>query len=515
MLINYWGGCNMLFSKKMIVIFAASYYIPILKKLMFMKKFLVLLLPLAIAACQFDYPSTVEVIAPTSLSSLATDVIGDSIYIGSNQLENLLGSPFSPLSATSRGSLIEMDTITDSKGNPLIYVINYGSNSGFMLVSAVKTAYPILAYNRKGRYDVKHLNPGAKFVLENIKNNVEATIQIRNEEILINRIIWQTVEDKQTKLSRTEDLPDDYDSWPDALKEQYQKSIEAMLAVTGSWRNDEYIPLDGGTWPNWMSESQINEIFDNAEGNVYIQFMSRYKQLSAARLETKVLVDDEKANTVLCTWHQLSPYNQSYPLLSNGFKAYAGCGPVAAGQIMRYYQWPPNYNWADMPYSYGTKTTSDFLYDIAEAAHASYEIDGTGVFISDINNVFISKGYRTSGVNKLDKRSQLGDCATNPVYVRGRAFDASSNDYVNHAFVACGSSSFLYQPVVTLYTIVRPGVFEKIFQITGSSYGNSKDTYINWGYGGSGNGFYNFNYYKYGNLVYNNNLYYVIPIPDK
>lgn len=480
-----------------------------------MKKLLILLFPFIVAACHYDDLSSVENLISLPSTTYAPESISDSIYVDYNQFVNLLGSSFSPLSTTSRSTSVEIDTINDENRNPLVYVVNYGDNNGFMLVSAIKTAYPILAYNREGRYDLGKLNPAAKFCLENIKYNVKSTLYADDKYVLVNRMMWQSLEDKQTNLSRTEDLPDDYDSWSDGLKEEYQKSIDAMLAVTGTWRNEEYIPLDGGTFPNWLSTAEIEEIFNNAEGNVYVQFMSRYKQLSAVRYETKTLVSYEKANTVKCTWGQLSPYNQSYPILSNGWHAYAGCGPVATGQIMRYYEWPSSYNWDDMPYSYGTKTTSDFLYDIAESAHATYETRGTGVYISDINNVFISKGYSTSGVHKLEKRSQIGDCATYPVYVRGTAYDASSNDYVHHAFVACGVSSFAYQPIVSLYTVVRPGVFQKVFQIGGASYGSSHDTYINWGYGGADNGFYNFDYYKQGNLVYNSNLYYVIPTPNK
>ena len=67
--------------------------------------------------------------------------------------------------------------------------------------------------------------------------------------------------------------------------------------------------------------------------------------------------------------------NQSFPKLDNGKLAAVGCGPLAAGQIMYYHKYPQRFNWADMPIEEGTKTTSDFLLEIAQKSKAEYRID--------------------------------------------------------------------------------------------------------------------------------------------
>ena len=95
-------------------------------------------------------------------------------------------------------------------------------------------------------------------------------------------------------------------------------------------------------------------------------------------------------------WGQELGYNQSFPKLGNGQNAFAGCGPVACGQIMYYFKHPSNINWNGMNRSgYGNKTTSSFLFQIAEKANCDYREDGTYTTLSKIENVLKSFGYTT------------------------------------------------------------------------------------------------------------------------
>ncbi|MDD3722085.1 MAG: C10 family peptidase [Lutibacter sp.] len=72
----------------------------------------------------------------------------------------------------------------------------------------------------------------------------------------------------------------------------------------------------------------------------------------------------------------------------------AGCVPIAMAQVMKYHQYPTNYDWAFMPLTYGTTATANLIADIHDAIHnvysdsPIYECDGTGVNSShDMGNV--------------------------------------------------------------------------------------------------------------------------------
>lgn len=240
--------------------------------------------------------------------------------------------------------------------------------------------------------------------------------------------------------------------------------------------------------------------------------MCRYKLLSALLRTSTMLYSNKSKWNKNITWGQSWGFNQSYPFVSKE-QAPAGCGPVAAGQIMRYHEWPATFNWSDMPYNQATKTTSDFLLQIAEAANASYTLDGTGVTIDNINSAFKKFGYKTSGVKKLESIDPLSNSASTPVYVRGEGLD-KNNKIARHAFVACGYSSSAWRQEVRLYTITRPDRFECVGRYE-TDYGYAKNVYINWGYYGSGDGYFNFNYLHVYGIHYKNDLKYIIATPDK
>jgi len=77
------------------------------------------------------------------------------------------------------------------------------------------------------------------------------------------------------------------------------------------------------------------------------------------------------------SWDQPDPYNQWVPSPPVGSTCgdahcYAGCGPVMAGQVMRYWAWPPYhdnpthpYNWAAMPDSLSSSSTQTEIDAVA------------------------------------------------------------------------------------------------------------------------------------------------------
>lgn len=100
-------------------------------------------------------------------------------------------------------------------------------------------------------------------------------------------------------------------------------------------------------------------------------------QTFEAGLESGAIAMEYDPGTWLLTmsWHQAPPYNDQCPDMSCSWAHYGnynsnalvGCGATAAAQIMRYWSWPPGYDWLNMPDKY--------IYD---AAYSPPFKDGNG-----------------------------------------------------------------------------------------------------------------------------------------
>ncbi|WP_284446467.1 C10 family peptidase [Flavobacterium anhuiense] len=77
------------------------------------------------------------------------------------------------------------------------------------------------------------------------------------------------------------------------------------------------------------------------------------------------------------TWGQNYGYNTLVPLICGSSPAPTGCVATAMAQVMKYYQKPASYNWANMPATYGTITTAGLMVDIGAAVSMSYGCEGS------------------------------------------------------------------------------------------------------------------------------------------
>lgn len=119
------------------------------------------------------------------------------------------------------------------------------------------------------------------------------------------------------------------------------------------------------------------------------------------------------------SWNQNYPYNyycgeNEYTGIGYGFRNAAGCGPIAAAQIMSYYRFPSYFDGYDIEwdtimsstyenerYSYNTEcsySARNLARLINLIGIESYAIYGsqTSVFISDVDDMFRTFGYQCS-----------------------------------------------------------------------------------------------------------------------
>lgn len=491
-----------------------------------MKKLLILIVISSLWACnQYDNPTMCDLEHMQTI--LEREPATDSIRVNSFEAIRLSQSILSPLSVDARSSAYAvLDSVIDDCGHPLIYIINWGDNGGYLLLSALKTATPVLACNERGHFNPHSDNESLNFFIEIIKDNVKNTLSMPQDSTMINKLLWSLVENHGLNLSsRSEpENGEDFDSWPSSLKEKFYQSTSVIMDSVASWGYKNYYNLKDYDNSQLISDKTGNqvtkeEVYSAAKNSCYWEFQTNYKPLSLVRF----IIWDEinGASSFLETkWGQgyhnvnINSYNMSFPTKDDSkyglYRAYAGCGPVAIGQIMKFYKWPSNYDWNSMPNDYPSKTTSDLLYDIATAAKADYKYTGTGISTSDANNTFIKFGYKTSGVKGFDIITDLSDFvkAGKPVYVR------AENEDGGHAFVACGYRSSFYRNSMVLYTITSPKVFKQVARWDLRNF-FAESVYINWGYEGKDDGYYNTQYLNVNGTTYNKKFRYILATPNK
>lgn len=85
------------------------------------------------------------------------------------------------------------------------------------------------------------------------------------------------------------------------------------------------------------------------------------------------------------------------------FKHLAGCGPIAIGQVMRYWQYPASRNWSAMPLNYLTSSNTpiaQLMKDIGLAALSIYGCPwGTATLESQVAVALQSFGYSATFTN--------------------------------------------------------------------------------------------------------------------
>lgn len=205
----------------------------------------------------------------------------------------------------------------------------------------------------------------------------------------------------------------------------------------------------------------------------------------------------EQVGPLLSTeWHQRCGFNDFMPTINCSSlpcgKAYAGCVPIAIAQVMKYHNSPSNYNWENMPNTYGTTTTASLINDIHNSiSEVSYDCDGTGV----------DKNYNTAGVfTNHFNYSSANQSSYNKETVKQQL-------RWNRPVILGGgrkSGWWIFSSYKGGHMWVCDG-FRRIFSwdedcSTGWS---SLFFHMNWGWGGDENGWYSFNNFNPDNHTFN------------
>ncbi|MDQ6472372.1 C10 family peptidase [Flavobacterium sp. LHD-80] len=198
------------------------------------------------------------------------------------------------------------------------------------------------------------------------------------------------------------------------------------------------------------------------------------------------------------TWGQWGGYNDLIDeFCSNNStgRVPTGCVATAMAQVMKYYQRPLTYNWANMPNTYGTINTAGLMLDIGNAVDMDYGCDGSSAKSEEkIVPAFIdSFHYSNAADADYDYSTVIANInARKPVILTGgrKKDGVSINMYTDgHAWVCDG---YMRQSVYS-YDPTRGGCNGAVIL----------QLHMNWGWSSLYDGWYALNNFNPGNSTYN------------
>lgn len=322
-------------------------------------------------------------------------------------------------SVSQRQVSVIYDEVT---GNALIYVIHFGNDQGFVLVSASKKYYPVLAYSETGNFDYDESSP-AQLYVNDYKEIIKSALIDESDSLRTKYALeWAMFERPGLMPSR---------SVPSELTAKIQAEIQRKVA---------------------MGYTHIGNIADAASilpADEYQELLDEMQDVTDSRYDFREVnqffiksYNYETIGPLLNTnWHQGPPFNIDAP---NG---YAGCVPIAVAQITYYHKHPNKYNWYNIPISPSDFRNGDFNYfikDIRDLCQVSYNTDGTASTFDKAKAAFDTLRYNTSIIDytKLQLKNSIRD--GNPVFLKG------VNSYgQGHAWVCDGYENKSYEASVS------------------------------------------------------------------
>jgi Peptidase C10 family/Spi protease inhibitor len=155
----------------------------------------------------------------------------------------------------------------------------------------------------------------------------------------------------------------------------------------------------------------------------------------------------QKGPLLKTRWGQWSGYNNLIPFncSNTSGKVPTGCVATAMAQVMKFHEYPTNYNWSTMPNNFGTTSTQWLMWDIGVNIGMNYTCDGSGAQSYNIPSTFINTfGYSNSIFGVYNPDIAVNQLTVNkPIILAGGRRRGGVyfpwNDYVNgHAWVCDG-----------------------------------------------------------------------------
>lgn len=442
---------------------------------------LLLVLCIAFVACNNDLDVVPD---NTEKNSVENVLATDSVKVNELEINNILKSVLNK--PETRANNFTMETISDEEGNPLIYVVNYENNGGFVLISATKNYFPVLAYNETGNFDLNTQKPlGLNQWQNSIEQNIATSQDLPADKKHVYKTIWKQFEIKEPQqISAQSRAIESSEEYLEAQSIAMNKRMELQSQGYEIYEITEEITGNA---------SLDNEIRDYARYNIYPVYEEYWDVLSFVAHNPNPDEYTSVPNFVNNVWDQGPKnhvmggpqYNSGFPTYNtNGDVAPVGCGGLATAKVMHYYQYPTYFNWADMPSDSPTATISSFLRQVAEACNSVYGSQ-TLTNQEDCLQALRYYGYSGNKASHNAERTWNNIKQRKPVMMRGQTSIPNSG----HAWVATGGKYTFYDVRYELWTFYSDTYFKCMMEYP-DIYQKTYMFYMNWGWGSGYDGFY-------------------------
>ena len=335
-------------------------------------------------------------------------------------------------------ALPQTETVTDPEtGKELLHVINWPGDGGFVIVSATKSAPPVLAFSETGNFPIGETEPTSD-LLEGLKMSVRALSELPEDSLVrINALNWALYEKSEpvSLLSRSISME---------MQEKMNRKIAKMKAA--GWRHAGNITAARYRLP----DSEYEALFRDAS-----QWSNPQYNIEEVSL---CFIKEEKLNItgpLLTTqWHQEAPYNvvPVYRKLKINNKV-AGCAPIAIAQIANYHRFPTKYKWDNLLDDAANGLAMnlyELMGDISDYCKAAFKEGKTSV--SPGNDVvgiqklgYLNASYNTVSLSLMSSMIK----SKNPFYMRGEGSDG-------HAWVCDGYQERRFPGIISVVAVKSP-----------------------------------------------------------
>jgi len=426
---------------------------------------------------------------------LSTEVAAQQISedVNSAEVSNVVKALFDK-KEQSRSTDYNVKLFKGPDGQDRIIAVNFSDNKGFVLLSAVKTHAPILAYAEEGNFnvDTEDATPLTEW-WETTMEDISLSKDLPEDSLRIISKMWRYFEEhKAEPISRSNGDEEDHSQLKTMTDEQYAIFSRQIMDRMVEWRNNgyTYYPID-----NYYGSCDLgdkNAIVNYVRGRINPMYEEDYWALTFI-LEKEHNTRLGKGHWFETNWQQDNGFDQSFGLYFQENRNFrAGCGNVAVGQVMYAYKYPTYFNWAGMVLSApGNKVTSDFLYDVSRKAGSDPDLDD-GAFGSSQEGramALTTYGYTFEEVDASGVTSNnLFDKCPAIVSSYLEKKDPNNNQIKsdNHAWIVEGGQYLDIGTEIEIWTVTYSDQLERIYN---EEVRPDRKFFINWGWGHS-NGYY-------------------------
>lgn len=405
-----------------------------------------------------------EELGQTGDSVVEQDSQQDLTYdISIDDINNVL----SKLSQKSRGTDYTISVLKDSMDNPSMYVVNYGMNDGFIILSTTKKATPVLAYSDQGHFEININDHPVSLWLQYAETFVQYSRALPEDSIKESIYEWNHL--LHNPVFSNQKRPDPKSRYNYITDDEYQELQALVNAERINWQSKGYNTY---TLDSFELGEDILDLFKRrAQEAIYPLYEDYWNQFTF--IISMDECDTATTETVKTHWTQNWPYNKYCYIPGTTSQSVVGCGPLAVGQIMYYYEYPNTFDWNGMKGSNGDDLIAQMLNQVGEKCNVDYKTNEATTSTDDLQKALKSYGYNVKQVD--DNNTDYPKLVT--------------SSEAKHAWIECGTQTYWSIHFYRCFTLTERRRINPIEDSPISGIGQTY-TYINWGWGASYDGYY-------------------------